>query len=227
VVSPDLLVFDMDGVLVEVGESYRESIVQTVKHFTGQTITRDRIQDYKNQGGWNNDWALSQRISADLGVEVAYERVVEEFNRLWMGHDGVEGLVARERWIGAPGLFERLLGRYELAIFTGRARYELDITIGRFARGIAFDPIICAEDVSVGKPDPEGLLRIRERNPGKRLLYFGDVIDDARSARAADVPFVGVVAAGHPRRATVLAQFEEEGAVAVIENINEIEDVLA
>jgi HAD superfamily hydrolase (TIGR01548 family) len=226
VVSADLLVFDMDGVLVEVGESYRETIVQTVKHFTGQTITRERIQDYKNQGGWNNDWALSQRIIADLGVAVAYEPVVEQFNRLWMGHDGVEGLVARERWIGGAGLFERLLERYRLAIFTGRARYELDITIERFARGIRFDPIICAEDVSVGKPDPDGLLRIRERNPGKRLLYFGDVIDDARSARAAVVPFVGVVAAGHPRRATVLAQFEEEGAVAVIENINEIEDVL-
>lgn len=140
--------------------------------------------------------------------------------------DGVM-LVARERWIGAPELFERLLAKYQLAIFTGRARYELDITIGRFAPAIAFDPIICAEDVRVGKPDPDGLLRIRERNPGKRLLYFGDVIDDARSARAAEVPFVGVVAAGHPRRATVLAQFEEEGAVAVIENINQIEDVLA
>ena len=30
-----LIVFDMDGVLVDVTESYRESIAQTVKHFTG------------------------------------------------------------------------------------------------------------------------------------------------------------------------------------------------
>ena len=34
-VAPDIIVFDMDGVLVEVGESYREAIRETVKHFTG------------------------------------------------------------------------------------------------------------------------------------------------------------------------------------------------
>ena len=33
----DNLVFDMDGVLAEVTESYRETIVQTVQHFTGKT----------------------------------------------------------------------------------------------------------------------------------------------------------------------------------------------
>ncbi len=31
-----MLVFDMDGVLVDVTESYRETIVKTVEHFTGQ-----------------------------------------------------------------------------------------------------------------------------------------------------------------------------------------------
>ena len=34
-----VIVFDMDGVLAEVTESYRESIVQTVRYFTGQTVT--------------------------------------------------------------------------------------------------------------------------------------------------------------------------------------------
>ena len=57
-----LIVFDMDGVLVDVTESYRESIVQTVKHFTGVEVTREQIQDYKNEGGWNDDWKLSHHI---------------------------------------------------------------------------------------------------------------------------------------------------------------------
>src|SRR5947209_20289692 len=97
-VTPDILVFDMDGVLVEVSESYRETVVQTVRHFSRKTITRDLIQDYKNQGGWNNDWALSQRILRDLGQEVEYASVVQEFNRLFLGHNGTEGLINRERW---------------------------------------------------------------------------------------------------------------------------------
>ena len=34
-----LLIFDMDGVLVDVTESYRQTIIETVKQFTG----RDKI----------------------------------------------------------------------------------------------------------------------------------------------------------------------------------------
>jgi HAD superfamily hydrolase (TIGR01548 family) len=218
-VTADLLVFDMDGVLVDVAESYRETIVQTVKHFSGQTISRDRIQDYKNQGGWNNDWALSQRILKDLGVPVAYDTVVDRFNKLFVGENGVDGLVNRERWIPEPGLLERLLQRFQLAIFTGRMQWEAAITLNRFASGVRFDPLICADDVAHAKPHPEGLLAIRERNPGKRLLYFGDVVDDARSARAAEVPFIGV--------GDQAAQLLAEGALAAIENINQVAQALA
>ena len=49
-----VLVFDMDGVLVDVTDSYRETIVRTVEHFTRQRIERALIQEYKNAGGWNN-----------------------------------------------------------------------------------------------------------------------------------------------------------------------------
>jgi HAD superfamily hydrolase (TIGR01548 family) len=226
-VAADLLVFDMDGVLVDVSESYRETIVQTVRHFSGQTITRELIQEYKNRGGWNNDWALSQQILKDFGSEVAYETVVDQFNQLWMGHECVEGLVARERWMGEPGLFDRLAARYQLAIFTGRTQWETKITLTRFAHGIPFYPVVCADDVTLAKPDPEGLLKIRGYNSDRRLLYFGDVIDDARSARAAEVPFVGVVEPGRSHRDEVLEQFRKEGALAIIESINQIEQVLA
>ena len=72
----EFIVFDMDGVLVEVGESYRETICQTVAHFTGKSVTRELVQEYKNAGGWNNDWALSQKIARDLGTEVEFDSLV-------------------------------------------------------------------------------------------------------------------------------------------------------
>src|SRR5262245_54658767 len=43
-----ILVFDMDGVLVDVTESYRETIARAVEHFTGSAISREKIQEYKN-----------------------------------------------------------------------------------------------------------------------------------------------------------------------------------
>jgi HAD superfamily hydrolase (TIGR01548 family) len=226
-VKPDILVFDMDGVLVEVSESYRETVVQTVWHFSGQTITRDLIQDYKNQGGWNNDWALSQRILRDLGHEIEYATVAQEFNKIFLGHNGTGGLINRECWIPRPGVFERLAKRFQLAIFTGRLRSEAAITLGRCASGVRFDPIVCAEDVRFAKPHPEGLLKIASDYPGKSLLYFGDIVDDARASRAAGVPFVGVVPPGHSSRDEIIRLFREEQAAAIIDDVNQIEELLS
>jgi HAD superfamily phosphatase len=224
-----IIVFDMDGVLAEVTESYREAIVRTVEHFTGNRIARDLIQQYKNAGGWNNDWALSQKIAADLGVEVEYGVVVDYFNRIFLGGDGGkdgDGLIRRETWIPESGLLNRLSRRFDLAIFTGRLRYELDITLARFAPDIRFDPIVCAEHVSKPKPAPDGLHAIQRTKPDHQLWYVGDTIDDARSASAAGVPFIGIIAPGHSSRAELTGLFQKENAVAILENVNQIEPAL-
>ncbi|MEO8129066.1 MAG: HAD family hydrolase, partial [Bryobacteraceae bacterium] len=98
----DMIVFDMDGVLVDVTDSYRETICQTVHHFTGRQITKELIQDYKNSGGWNNDWALSQKIIGDLGTALDYQTVVDYFQSIFFGN-GSGGLILREKWIAREG----------------------------------------------------------------------------------------------------------------------------
>ena len=217
VIKPEVIVFDMDGVLVDVSESYRETIVRTVEHFTGRVIERLTIQDYKNQGGWNNDWALSQKICADLGVDVDYDAVVDYFNGLFL--EG--GLIHRERWVAKPGFLEDLANRYELAIFTGRNLIETSITLEREGWHGRFH-IVCTDDVENTKPHPEGLLKIMAPRPGKELLYLGDSVDDARCARAAGVNFIGI-AGGDAELAQLL---DREGAVAVLKDINELEGLL-
>lgn len=220
-----LIVFDMDGVLTEVSQSYREAVVQTVERFTGKRITRDLIQQYKNQGGWNNDWALSKQIAADLGVDVEYTRVVDAFNEVFLGTNG-NGLIQRETWFPKAGLLDRLKQRHELGIFTGRLRYEADISLRRFASEVRFDPIMCADNVARGKPSPDGLQMIQQMRPLSKLIYVGDTVDDARCARAAGVPFIGIAAETHSRRADLIRLFEDEQAIAILENINEIEAIV-
>src|SRR5215472_14829414 len=118
-----LIVFDMDGVLVEVTESYRGTVAATVRHFTGRDITNLEIQEYKNRGGFNNDWRLSHQITRDFGIEVEYDAVVEKFKSIFWGN-GSDGLILREKWMAEAGLLERLQSRYGLAIFTGRMADE-------------------------------------------------------------------------------------------------------
>lgn len=223
--KPSVLVFDMDGVLVEVTDSYRESIRETVRSFGGETPSHDEIQDYKNAGGWNNDWLLSQRLLADRGIKVEYAEVIRRFNEIFLGDNG-DGLIQREVWLPKNGLLQALGSSTTLAIFTGRAQYEADVTLRRYAQDIRFDPIVTDDSVPNPKPAPDGLLLIQSLHAGKEIWYLGDTVDDARSAASAGVPFIGVSTPHNPRHQEIAETLRAGGAFAVISDINQLQSLV-
>lgn len=223
---PDVLVFDMDGVLVEVSQSYRETIRETVLHFTGETVSHDLIQDFKNQGGWNNDWLLCERLIADRGKNASYADIVGYFNKVFLGENG-DGLIRFEQWMPRPGLLQELQTRSTLAIFTGRSRFEADPTLARYAEEVTFDPLVTDEMVSQPKPAPDGLHLIQQKYPGQTIWYLGDMVDDAQSAQAAKVAFVGVSMHHNPRHEEISTILREHGAFAVLSDINELPALIA
>ena len=224
--KPDVIVFDMDGVLVEVTGSYRESIRETVRSFGGETPSQDEIQDYKNAGGWNNDWLLSQRLLSDRGIEIEYPAVIARFNDLFLGANG-DGLISREVWLPRAGMLESLQHQATLAIFTGRAQFEADITLARHAAGIRFAPVVTDDSVPHPKPAPDGLHLIQREFPGKTIWYLGDTVDDAHSARSAGVPFIGVSTPHNPRHQQIAMLLRDLGAFAVISDVNDLEALVA
>jgi len=224
--SRPLLVFDMDGVLVDVTESYRETIARTVEHFTGLKPSNEQIQDYKNEGGWNNDWELSHHMATRGGASVEFDAVVDYFQAVYLGN-GDGGLMQREQWVAQPGKLEKLAETFRFAVFTGRMKEEAQLTLDRFAQGLVFDPVVGMNDVESHKPDPEGLLRITAKYPGAQTFYVGDTVDDARAAKAAGVPFIGIAAPSNPRYIDLVFLFQEIGAHAIVDDINYLEEVFA
>jgi len=192
--SKPMLVFDMDGVLVEVKESYRETIRATVLHFTGRRVEHSLIQHYKNQGGWNNDWKLSRELCSVYGKEIPYETVVEVFNQYFFGHGGTPGLIEREKWIDTADVLARLNQRYDFAIFTGRLHEEAQITLRRLAKHLKWVTVIGDDNVTQSKPNPEGLLTLKAAH--EVAYYLGDTVDDAKASKAAKVPFIAITAPG-------------------------------
>jgi HAD superfamily phosphatase len=221
-----ILVFDMDGVLVDVTESYRETIAQTVEHFTGSRISHEAIQQYKNEGGWNDDWQLSHHIVKQAGVDAGFETVKDHFQRLFHGN-GSDGLMLREKWVARPGTLEKLSEQFRFAIFTGRPREEAQLTLDRFASGLVFDPIVGMYEVENRKPAPDGLLRILKDNCDCKVYYVGDTVDDARAARAAKVPFIGIAGPDNPLYIDLIFLFQAEGAYAMVDDINYLQEVFA
>lgn len=68
----DALIFDLDGVLIDVSNSYRQAIIQTVDCFftvvlgmehggetTGPLLKNEDLDLLKQAGGFNNDWDVT------------------------------------------------------------------------------------------------------------------------------------------------------------------------
>ncbi len=125
------------------------------------------------------------------------------------------------------GLLERLAAHAALAILPGRAKYEADVTLARYAEDIRFDPLITDECVTNPKPAPDGLELVRREHPNKNIWYLGDTVDDARSAQSAGVPFIGVSTPHNPRHAEIANILRGCGAFAVLHDINELEQLVS
>ena len=144
------------------------------------------------------------------------------FQEIFLG-DNFNGLILQEIWIPQGDCLQRLGQTNRLAIFSGRPRAEIDFTLKRFAPGVTWACIVADEDVSHPKPAPDGLRIVAEKTKSQNLAYVGDSVDDARSARASNVSFIGVADRNQASLAQALCA---EGAMAIVESVNELEEVL-
>ncbi len=225
--QPQLIIFDVDGVLVDVRGSFHASVLETVQFFTGKRVTRGELHRWKNRSGFNDDWKLSTAWVQSLGGTALYDDVKRKFEEFYWGPNGNgSGNVAKEKWLLPRASMRRLARRAELALFTGRVRRELDYTLDRCRVREFFGHIVTAEDVQHPKPHPEGLLAILNGRDPASAIYVGDNIDDALSARAAQIPFVGVLPQNGAVRAARRKQLRENGAVAILNEVRDLESQL-
>ncbi|MBI3664361.1 MAG: HAD-IA family hydrolase [Acidobacteria bacterium] len=220
--NPQILIFDVDGVLVDVRGSFHKSTLDTVHHYTGKRFRPADILRWKNQSGYNDDWKLSTDWIGSLGVAVEYAEVKRQFQKFYWGANGC-GNVALEKWLVSPATLRRLARRAELAIFTGRTRRELSHTFDRANARRHFKAIVTLDDVRRSKPAPEGLLKILDGRDPAAAFYLGDNVDDALAARAAGVPFFGVLRRDSAARRVLGPKLRDLGARAILHRVEEVE----
>ncbi len=215
-----LIIFDMDGVLVDVRPSYHRTILETVKHFTGRPVSEEGIGRFKAQPGFNDDWKLTHTWIRQLGYRTSYREVVEHFQRLYLG-ENFQGHIRRERWLADRRRLRRLGRLADLAIFTGRPRIEAIYTLERFGVKERFSRLVGLEDGPT-KPRPEGLLRLADGRPHSSILYVGDTVDDALAARRARIDFLAILDPGAPRRALRVREIRRLGVRGIVNSVNEV-----
>jgi len=111
----DAVVLDIDGVLVDVSDSYRRAIVETVERVHGVTVDRRAIQQFKKAGGFNNDWDVTDAVALFvLAREEGLDRSVESFAAA-VDHAG-GGVAGAQTVVGellSPAARERVLAAWD------------------------------------------------------------------------------------------------------------------
>lgn len=195
-----LLVLDVDGVLIDAGQSFKEAVRRALATLRpALPWSEAHFTAFKRVGSFNNDFRLT---AGALALAESYGdrdlldalRAAEGvgFPELEPRIQELEPMAQAEvqRHYAETVTLERpLISRAELdlegwgvAILTGRPPEELSLAW----KVLAFElPGLCDSAPHLRKPEPAGLLQLADATRAEEILFVGDTRDDATCLRAA------------------------------------------
>lgn len=183
----DGLIFDMDGILVDITNSYLEAIRQTASYFLNRTVTIKEVDELKNKAGMNNEWDATYALIDDKNI--SYEKVKAYFQMLYLGNGSQPGFINSEPLLISKEKLQQLKKRYKkLGIATGRPKEEAQYTIEKNKLLEIFDCVVAMEDVANQKPAPDAILKVMSVLELKNTIYIGDSPSDVVAAELAGIP---------------------------------------
>jgi HAD superfamily phosphatase len=246
-----MIIFDIDGVVRDVGGSYRRALADTVEYFTEGNYRPNNqdIDRLKSEGIWNNDWEASQELVyrnyEKLGrlrdeINLDYGEIVNHFQRRYRGSDPVNwnGYICDEPLLMGKEYTENLT-RHNIpwGFFSGATRGSANYILER-RLGID-NPVLIAMEDAPGKPDPTGLFMAIDElkkkwaiDEVKSVIYVGDTIADIQTVinaqQRSTLEFIGLgISPPHvqnnPESKTEYSKtLINAGAVEVFDNIEKI-----
>lgn len=172
------------------------------------------------------------------------DRLRDVFQELYLGSDRYRDLEGGEPTLDTPGYIhdeptiltaetrEALTTEYDVGVVTGRPAAEADIALDRVGLDLPDEHRFTMDDPAPGKPDPTALVTLAERFDAETVVFVGDTLDDIETATNADATDdrtyhgIGVLTGGltgEPGR----QKYEQAGASAVIDSVNDLPALLA
>ena len=192
-----LILFDIDGVIRSVENSYRLSLRKTVQKFSGWEPSYVDIDNAKNEGIWNNDWDLSLELikrfikKKNLSLKIPpREEIVKCFEEFYFGGDPNKdskywsGFITNEALLVDKKFFDLLQSNGIIWGFVSGAESASARFVLEKRLGLKSPPLISMGDAP-DKPNPKGFIKLSKRLLGNNLgesnipiAYVGDTIAD-------------------------------------------------
>ena len=192
-----LILFDIDGVIRSVEDSYRLALKKTVYKFSGWEPSYIDIDNAKNEGIWNNDWDLSLEFikrfikKENLNIEIPRrEEIIKCFAEFYFGGDPNKdskywcGFITNEELLVDKKFFDLLESNGIIWGFVSGAESASAKFVLEKRLGLKSPPLISMGDAP-DKPDPKGFINLSKKLLGDKLGssnipigYVGDTIAD-------------------------------------------------
>ena len=195
-----LILFDIDGVIRDVTNSYRLAIQETVNFFSGWRPSIEDIDSIKSEGCWNNDWDLSLEMITrhvqknNLSFSAPTRKIlIDCFENFYFGGDPNldsnewSGFIKDEKLLVEKTLFENLTQRKIGWGFVSGAELPSAKFVLEQRLGLISAPLIAMGDAPE-KPDPTGFISLSSKlskgplgfsNPP--IAYIGDTVADVKT----------------------------------------------
>ncbi len=199
-----LILFDIDGVIRSVENSYRLSLKKTVYQFCGWEPSFQDIDNAKNEGIWNNDWDLSLELikrnikSKNPQLKPPLRKdIVRCFENFYFGEspnkdsEDWSGFIKNEELLVEKDFFSLLsANRISWGFVSGAESASAKFVLEKRLR-LESPPLIAMGDAP-DKPDPQGFLYLANKlckdNLGQNnmpIAYVGDTIADINTVKNA------------------------------------------
>lgn len=109
------------------------------------------------------------------------------------------------------------------AVVTTKFDYRIEGILNKCHASEYIEMIVGGNNVTNPKPDPEGVFKVLEewKLDKSEVLYVGDSLVDAKTAKSAGISFAGVTTG-----TTTVEHFKKYDSVGVFENLTELKEKL-
>jgi len=215
----DLILFDLDGTLVETAPEICDAVNDTLQHFGFASVSQGQVNDWIGHGTLE---LLIQALAFVQGVSDATVRSSErlaDIAAVFKTHYRARCGTRSHCYPHVVETLHRLKSQgVRLGVVTNKEGAYTQTVLDAHALTPLFDCVISGDTLPTKKPRPEGVLSCLERFqvPADRTLFVGDSSIDVATARNAGVAVWVVpygynmgaaIADSHPDR--VIASFAE------------------
>ena len=176
----------MDGVILDSEPVHFAAFQSTLKNYGYELSHAEYLAHFAGRTDREGFTSFFESINESIDIQSIMSQKMETYLKL-----------AKHQLVAYPGivlLIKQLAATVPLALVTGSLRAEATVALETLGISDCFQVMVCAEDVTNGKPDPEGYRKAQRLVgiPADHCVVVEDSPSGVRAAKEARIDCIAV-----------------------------------